>query len=91
MYNPFGLQMDDGYVWLMFLPVMTRLEILTWFLNFSSAWHLRHPGTKLVKVKAWRMVPDSCQDGVMTADAEHLECGPVQGRIVPGGCKMMVK
>ena len=27
----------------------------------------------------------------MTVDAEKLECRVVQGRIVPGGCRLMLK
>merc|ERR1711935_1056460 len=90
---------DDGYIWLIIIKGPVNItDMLRWMLFTHSAEHLQLQQTIVIKVKAFRFEPSLPSDGPrvpsiqtcpMTIDAEQLDGGVVQGRIVPGGCRIM--
>lgn len=88
-------KLDDGFLWLVMTrgPV-SRMEMMTWLMNVETAGHLLLKQTTMVKIRAFRLSPDTPADGgscPMTVDAERFDEVLVQGRIRPRGCRIMTK
>jgi hypothetical protein len=72
--------------------VCVCITISSYTANLSHALYLKLCIIKRIGVNCFRFVPAEEEGGQpMTVDAEKLECRVVQGRIVPGGCRLMLK
>lgn len=83
----------EGRVWLVVIRgSMGRAGLLRWALTPDTSGHLQPDHTLCVPIKAFRFTPStpgpSCP---MTADAEMLEGGLVQGRVARTTCRLMAK
>merc|ERR1711892_134162 len=88
-------RLDDGILWLVITRApISRKEMVTWLMNVETAGHLLLEQTKMVKIRAFRLTPDTPAEGYncpMTVDAERFDDGMIQGRIRPRGCRIMTK
>jgi len=84
-------KLDDGMLWLVIIKApVSRMEMVSWLLSLDTAGHLQMNQTKMVKIRAFRLTPDTpyCP---MTVDAERFDDRLIQGRIKPRGCRIMTK
>ena len=84
-------KLDDGLLWLVIIKApVTRMEMVSWLLSLDTAGHLQMNQTKMIKIRAFRLTPDTpyCP---MTVDAERFDDRLIQGRIKPRACRIMTK
>ena len=68
----------------------TKADLLNIFLSVETGKHVSIRGVDMIKIDAFRLEP-LASDSHVTLDGEVLEYGPIQGHVVTGAGRLMVK
>jgi hypothetical protein len=75
---------DDGNMVLIFNKAgIPKLDLIKLLSDSSSGNFLKNPHLDFVKIKAFRLEPESELAGNMMVDGERIEYGSIQGEIMP--------
>ena len=68
----------------------TKADLIQLFLSVEKGNHVSIRGVDMIKIDAFRLEPLTLGSH-LTLDGEVLEYGPVQGHVVTGAGRLMVK
>lgn len=80
---------NDGIIHLHFIRAgVSRNNLFSLFRAVEDGSHLDSPFVESVKVLAFRLEPLDNTGNIMV-DGEHMECGTIQGQVLPGVANLM--
>jgi len=86
-------RLNDGTIFLAFTRAnVSRVRLLKLFMAMSEGKTINDPSTQIVRVRAFRLEPLGGPNGNlgrMTIDGELVDCGPIQGEILPSMARIM--
>lgn len=86
--------LDDGIIWLVYVRAgISRYRMFNFLIGLETATHIpkeENEFIKVVKCKAFRIVPNAADKTVIAVDGEELEFGSIQGKLIPKAAKVLV-
>ena len=81
--------LSDGFVYVVFAREgLSKPALLSLLMTFGDGGHVDSPHVEIVKALAFRLEPVT-NEGNMMVDGEKVECGPIQGQILPHLSRIM--
>ncbi|XP_041364343.1 sphingosine kinase 2-like [Gigantopelta aegis] len=81
--------LSDGFMYLVFAREgLSKSALLSLLMTFGDGGHIDSPNVEIVKALAFRIEPIT-EEGNMMVDGEKVECGPIQGQILPHLSRIM--
>ena len=82
-------RLNDGCInFLLIKGGVSKKDLISMFLKFSTGEHINSPHCNLVKCLAFRLEPQTEKGNIMV-DGERIKYGPIQGQILPGLARIM--